>query len=82
MQPQNIREIYFVLKIVLTLILKNMSLENLNLVELNAKEVRETDGGFIPIIIGIAIILAATNGGGCGGAVAGCGAAKPVYERP
>jgi lactobin A/cerein 7B family class IIb bacteriocin len=29
-----------------------MNLENLNLVELNAQEKRETDGGIIPIIIG------------------------------
>ena len=28
-----------------------MSLENLNLVELNAQEVQSVDGGFIPLIV-------------------------------
>jgi hypothetical protein len=28
-----------------------MNLENLNLVELNAQEIQETEGGFIPLII-------------------------------
>jgi hypothetical protein len=33
-----------------------MNLQNLNLVELNAQEVKEVDGGFIPLLIwGIAI---------------------------
>ena len=27
-----------------------MNLENLNLVELNAQEKRETDGGFLPLV--------------------------------
>ena len=35
-----------------------MSLENLHLVELNAQEVQETEGGFIPLlIIGAALLL-------------------------
>jgi lactobin A/cerein 7B family class IIb bacteriocin len=35
-----------------------MSLENLNLVELNAQEIKETEGGIIPlIIIGCALLL-------------------------
>jgi lactobin A/cerein 7B family class IIb bacteriocin len=33
-----------------------MNLNNLNLVELNAQEVQEVDGGFLPILF-IAIIL-------------------------
>ena len=28
-----------------------MNLENLNLVELNAQEVKEVEGGFIPVLI-------------------------------
>jgi lactobin A/cerein 7B family class IIb bacteriocin len=31
--------------------LEIMKLENLNLVELNAQEVQEVDGGFIPLVI-------------------------------
>ena len=54
-----------------------MNLKNLNLIELNALEMRETEGGIIPKLMGIAILLTATN---CGGAP-GCAAAKPVYER-
>ncbi len=34
-----------------------MNLENLNLVELNAQEVKETDGGIIPLIIGFGALL-------------------------
>lgn len=35
-----------------------MSLENLNLVELNAQEIQETEGGIIPLlIIGAALLL-------------------------
>ena len=41
-----------------------MSLENLNLVELNAQEVQETEGGIIPLlIIGACFLL-----GGCAAA--------------
>ena len=54
-----------------------MNLQKLNLIELHAQEMRETDGGMIPILIGIAIILTATNWGNA----FGCAAAKPVYER-
>ena len=44
--------------------LKKMSLENLNLVELNAQEVQETEGGIIPfpwlvagaVIVGVAAL--------------------------
>ena len=28
-----------------------MNLENLNLVELNAQEVQEVDGGFLPLVV-------------------------------
>jgi lactobin A/cerein 7B family class IIb bacteriocin len=35
----------------LILKLEIMSLENLNLVELNAQEVQETEGGIIPLLI-------------------------------
>lgn len=47
-----------------------MNLENLNLVELNAQEVQEIDGGFIPLlIIGACLLLS------------GCAAQKaPVYR--
>ena len=35
-----------------------MNLEKLNLVELNAQEIQETEGGFIPLlIIGCALLL-------------------------
>jgi lactobin A/cerein 7B family class IIb bacteriocin len=35
-----------------------MNLENLNLVELNAQEMKETEGGFLPLlIIGVALLL-------------------------
>ena len=35
-----------------------MCLENLNLVELNAQEVQEVEGGFLPLlIIGVALLL-------------------------
>ena len=34
-----------------------MNLENLNLVELNAQEVEETEGGFIPLLIAAAALL-------------------------
>lgn len=32
-----------------------MNLENLNLVELNAQEVKEVEGGFLPIAVVVAI---------------------------
>ncbi len=40
-----------------------MNLENLNLVELNAQEVQDTDGGlfWIPILIGAALGVALTQ---------------------
>lgn len=53
------------------------NLKNYDVQELNIKEMTETEGGIIPILIGIAVILTATN---CGGAP-GCAAAKPVYEQ-
>lgn len=57
-----------------------MNLQNLNVAELSAQEVQNTEGGFIPLIIGAVIILAATNG--CTAkATPGCAAAKPVYEK-
>ena len=34
-----------------------MSLENLNLVELNAQEVQEVEGGFLPIALIVAFYL-------------------------
>jgi lactobin A/cerein 7B family class IIb bacteriocin len=44
-----------------------MNLENLNLVELNAQEVKETEGGFLPLlIIGAALLLSS------------CAAKKPL----
>jgi lactobin A/cerein 7B family class IIb bacteriocin len=44
-----------------------MNLQNLNLVELNAQEVQEVEGGFLPLIVlGVCLVLS-----GCG-----CAAAK------
>lgn len=34
-----------------------MNLENLNLVELNAQEIKETDGGILPIVFAIAFYV-------------------------
>jgi len=34
-----------------------MNLENLNLVELNAQEVQEVEGGFLPLVIVVAWYL-------------------------
>lgn len=46
-----------------------MNLENLNLVELNAQEIKETEGGFIPLlIIGACLLLS------------GCAAYKPAVD--
>ena len=51
-----------------------MSLENLNLVELNAQEVQETEGGIFPLlIIGACLLLS-----GCAATQAPCG----VNNRP
>jgi len=41
-----------------------MNLENLNLVELNAQEVREVEGGFLPILLAAIEIGAACYGAG------------------
>lgn len=47
-----------------------MNLENLNLVELNAQEVKEVEGGILPLlIIGVALLLSS------------CAAAKPCFEK-
>ena len=46
-----------------------MSLENLNLVELNAQEVQEVEGGFLPLIIVGACLL-----------LSGCAARKCEIE--
>jgi lactobin A/cerein 7B family class IIb bacteriocin len=47
-----------------------MNLENLNLVELNAQEVQEIEGGFLPLlIIGAALLLSS------------CAATKPVVNH-
>lgn len=47
-----------------------MNLESLNLVELNAQESREVEGGFLPLlVIGVCLLLS------------GCAAKKaPVYD--
>jgi lactobin A/cerein 7B family class IIb bacteriocin len=37
-----------------------MNLEKLNLVELNAQEVKETEGGFLPIVLACITITGAT----------------------
>lgn len=55
-----------------------MNLEKLNLQEMSHQEMNETDGGILPLLIGLAIVLVATNG--CGGAAPGCAAVKPVYR--
>lgn len=58
-----------------------MNLEKLNLQEMSHQEMNETDGGIIPLLIGLVVVLVTTNG--CGGAVPGCSAAKPLYrDRP
>ena len=41
-----------------------MNLENLNLVELNAQEVQEVEGGFLPVILAIIEIGSACYGAG------------------
>jgi lactobin A/cerein 7B family class IIb bacteriocin len=52
----------------------NKNLESFGVQELNAKEVRETEGGLIPLlIIGIALLASSC--------APGCAAAKAVYER-
>ena len=46
-----------------------MNLENLNLVELNAQEVKEVEGGFLPLLfIGVCLLLG------------GCAARKPEVD--
>lgn len=54
-----------------------MNLENLNLVELNAQEVKEVEGGIIPLlIIGAALLLS-----GCAAQKAPCGQG-PQHQHP
>jgi lactobin A/cerein 7B family class IIb bacteriocin len=49
-----------------------MNLDNLNLVELNAQELQEIEGGFLPLLIIGAVFL-----------LSGCAAAKaPIYKTP
>lgn len=51
-----------------------MNLENLNLVELNAQEVQETEGGFLPLIV---LVVVAVLASGCNG----CAASHPTVHR-
>lgn len=41
-----------------------MDLKKLNVVELNAQEVKETEGGVLPLLIGICTVTAAVYYGG------------------
>lgn len=46
-----------------------MNLENLNLVELNAQEIKEIEGGLLPLLfIGVCLLLG------------GCAATKPAVD--
>ncbi len=60
-------------------ILKCMNLENLGVQEMNAKEIREVDGGLLGLLIGCAIILIATSS--CTGPAPGCAAVRPYLEQ-
>ncbi len=52
-----------------------MNLQNVNVAELSAQEIRETEGGILPFIIVACVILATTNG--CSStATPGCAASK------
>ena len=53
-----------------------MNLENFGVVELNAQEVQETEGGLFPLLIIAACLLL----GGCAAAKAPCGV--PPVDRP
>lgn len=54
--------------ILLILNILNMNLKNLNVVELDAQEAKEVEGGFLPLlVIGAALILT------------GCAAQKPLH---
>ena len=57
-----------------------MNLQNLNLVELNAQEVQETEGGFIPLVIlGITYGAPVVAGWVCGAFAAGVGIGVTCY---
>ncbi|PIB33164.1 hypothetical protein BFP78_02580 [Gaetbulibacter sp. 5U11] len=56
-----------------------MNLQNLGVQEMNANEIKETDGGFLGILIGIGVILLCTSS--CSPALPGCGAAQAVTDE-
>lgn len=56
-----------------------MNLENLNLQELNAQEVEETNGGILPILGAIATVCAI--GGALYGLGYACGTAYAHYQN-
>jgi lactobin A/cerein 7B family class IIb bacteriocin len=59
-----------------------MNLENLNLVELSAQEVKEVDGGFIPLVIFGVYFSAKAVAGACFAAAAlGTAAGIAVYAK-
>ncbi|WP_291400516.1 class IIb bacteriocin, lactobin A/cerein 7B family [Daejeonella sp.] len=59
-----------------------MKLENLNLVELDAREMNEVEGGFIPLIIFGYYLSAKVVAAGCFGAMAlGTAAGIAVFSK-
>ena len=59
-----------------------MNLEKLNLVELNAQEVKEVDGGFIPLMIFGTLYCAKTVAAfACGSFVVGAGLGVAVFSK-
>ena len=59
---------------------ETMNLENLNLVELNAQEQKETEGGFVPLVIwGIALTAEAVAGGAVAAFASGVAIGAAAY---
>lgn len=59
-----------------------MNLNNLNLVELNAQDVQEIEGGFIPLVIfGVFYSAQIVAGATCAAAALGVGIGIAVYSK-